>query len=485
MNNSLSTKQIRLSSLFFCGGLGCIVLSLLTNNLPLFACIICIPLLVILLVQSLRYPVILFFTMLITNYYLLGIGRYIKIDGLSFLLDSLLLSLVILIIIHSSLFKDISIKTSINTLTIGTFLWSIYCIAEIANPTGMLQAWVLSRTFITNSFVVSLIASTLCTKYRYVKVYTMILSILTLTAVIKVLMQKYVGFDYAETFWLYNGGGALTHLIGSGTRYFSFFTDAGNFGSNMGFAGIFFTITAIFVKKRFYQIYYAVIAVGSFYAMFLSGTRGAMIVPLAAVSLFTIISKNIKACISAGSLLIMIYVFFAYTHIGQNNPGIRRMRTAFEPTKDASFIVRKENQKRLAAYLKNKPFGEGLGLSGGENKKMSIRFTTSIPVDSWYVKLWVETGIVGAVLYLGVLFITIGRGSWIIMFKIHDPELKGRLTGFLCGIFGMLISAYGNAFWGQYPTAIIAFTSLSLVLNGEYFDKEIKNIEKQQLKISE
>ena len=46
-------------------------------------------------------------------------------------------------------------------------------------------------------------------------------------------MQKFIGFDRGEQLWL-NRGGALTHLIGSGTRYFSFFTDAGNFGSNMG-----------------------------------------------------------------------------------------------------------------------------------------------------------------------------------------------------------------------------------------------------------
>lgn len=479
MNNRINTAQIKLSSLILFGGLGSIVFSMLTNNLALFVAIVCIPLLFILFIQSIRYPVILLFATLIINYYLLGIGRYVETDGLSFLVDCLLLSLVILIIVHSILFKDISFKTSINVLTIGTFIWSLYCIAEIANPTGMLQAWVLSRTFITNSFVISLIVSTLCVKYKDVKIFTILLSIFTLTAVIKVIMQKFIGFDYAETNWLYNGGGALTHLIGSGTRYFSFFTDAGNFGSNMGFAGIFFAITVLYEKKIIYKIYYSLIAIGGFYAMFLSGTRGAIIVPLAAICLYTVISKNIKACISAGSLLIIIYIFFAFTHIGQGNAAIRRMRTAFQPTKDASFIVRKENQKKLATYLKNKPFGEGLGLSGGENKKMSIRFTTSVPVDSWYVKLWVETGIIGAVLYLGVLFITIGRGSWIVMFKIHDPELKGRLTAFLCGIFGMLASAYGNAFWGQYPTAIIAFTCLSLVLNGEYYDKEIKNIEKQ------
>ena len=223
MDNRINTAQIKLSSLILFGGLGSIVFSMLTNNLALFVAIVCIPLLFILFIQSIRYPVILLFVTLIINYYFLGLGRYVKTDGLSFLVDSLLLSLVILIIVHSILFKDISFKTSINVLTIGTFIWSLYCIAEIANPTGMLQAWVLSRTFITNSFVISLIVSTLCVKYKDVKIFTILLSIFTLTAVIKVIMQKFVGFDYAETNWLYNGGGALTHLIGSGTRYFSFF----------------------------------------------------------------------------------------------------------------------------------------------------------------------------------------------------------------------------------------------------------------------
>ena len=46
-------------------------------------------------------------------------------------------------------------------------------------------------------------------------------------------MQKYIGFDSFETKWL-NEGGATTHIIWSGVRYFSFFTDASNMGANMG-----------------------------------------------------------------------------------------------------------------------------------------------------------------------------------------------------------------------------------------------------------
>ena len=175
------------------------------------------------------------------------------------------------------------------------------------------------------------------------------------------------------------------------------------------------------------------------------------------------------------SMLLFIYIFFAFTTIGQSNSSIRRIRTAFNPTKDASYIVRKENQKKLATYLKYKPFGEGLGLSGdGLGVKISTRFTTSIPTDSWYVKIWVETGIVGLILYLSMIFFTIGWGGWIIATQIKDLELKGLLSGLLCGIFGMFINAYANSFWGQFPTMIIAFMGLTFVLNGPYFDKEIR-----------
>ena len=61
------------------------------------------------------------------------------------------------------------------------------------------------------------------------------------------------------------------------------------------------------------------------------------------------------------------------------------------------------------------------------------------------------------------------------MFKIKNKECKGIYSGLLCGIFGMLLSAYGNAFWGQYPTMIIAFVGLSIILNGEYIEQQINN----------
>lgn len=75
-------------------------------------------------------------------------------------------------------------------------------------------------------------------------------------------MQKYFGFDTYETRWL-NNGGATTHIIHSGIRYFSFFTDASNMGSNMGGAGIIFGITSLYMKNKTFKIYYASVAIAS------------------------------------------------------------------------------------------------------------------------------------------------------------------------------------------------------------------------------
>lgn len=147
------------------------------------------------------------------------------------------------------------------------------------------------------------------------------------------------------------------------------------------------------------------------------------------------------------------------------------MRTAFRPTDDPSYIVRQENRKKLAEYLKYKPFGEGLGLGGVEARVYGERLTTMTPHDSSYVKLWMETGIVGLTLFLTIYISALLRGCYLIMFRIKNEELRGVLTAIACGIFGLMISAYGNAFFMQFPTGFMVILFLSVLLNGEHIDQ--------------
>lgn len=473
-NNIKNNQETSLLHLTLFMGLGGILFALSKSNMPVFAVVVLFPFLFLLSIQILQKPIIILYAIFTVNYFIMGITRYIPIDGISVIMDILYVIALIVIFIHATLYHSIEWKRAITPLSIGSLIWLVYCIGQLANPTGLLEGWLLSRTLIINGLIISIITSLLCVRYKSLQIILFLLAIFTTLAIIKTITQKYIGFDFYESIWV-NGRGRKTHLIRSGIRYFSFFTDASNLGSNMGCACVVFGLSAFYIKNKALKTYYTIIAIGSVYAMFLTGTRGALIVPLGGLALFTVISKNIKAMLIGSMTLFFIYIFFAFTLIGQGNPMIRRMRTAFNPTEDASFNVRKENQQKLGAYLKAKPFGEGLGLSGdGLGVKLSNRFTTSIPTDSWYVKIWVETGVIGLIIYLGMILLSIAWGAWILMFKIQNPELKGQLCGLLCGIAGMFASAYGNLFWGQFPTMLIAFMGITLVLNGEYFDKELK-----------
>ena len=283
--------------------------ALLLNNIPLFGMIIALPLLCITCILLLKYPWFILFVIFTINYFILGITRYIPIEGVSVIMDILYVTALVLLSIHAALYQNIEWKRAIHPLSVMCCIWMGYCIFEIANPSGVLEAWILSRGLIFNGFIIVIITSLLCTRYSFLKSLIFCLSLFTLLAITKTFMQKYIGFDSFETKWL-NEGGATTHIIWSGVRYFSFFTDASNMGANMGAATMFFGIAAFHMRSYLCRIYYLSIAILAIYAMFLSGTRGAMIVPLAGLALYTFVSKQTKTIITSSTLLLLTYAFF-------------------------------------------------------------------------------------------------------------------------------------------------------------------------------
>ena len=134
--------------------------------------------------------------------------------------------------------------------------------------------------------------------------------------------------------------------------------------------------------------------------------------------MFLVLSKNIKL-LALGLLLgLGIYVFFAHTTIGQSNYEIRRMRTAFDPN-DASFRVRLENQRRLKSYLASRPLGGGVGSTGNWGRRFTTHtFLANTATDSWYVMIWADTGIIGILYYLFMVFYMLIVGSYNVMVRI-------------------------------------------------------------------
>lgn len=457
---------------FLVAGLILLTWTLGQADLALSAAVVALPFVLLFIAAILISPYWGFIAIFLVNYFLNPTMKYTQIDGLSVLLDGLVVFTFICILFNTAAGKEYPWHRAKNKLLVLSLVWALYVALQILNPTALFSAWIYNRGAIYSFTVIVLLTSLLLSRFKDIKRMLFLLSVLTLIAIGKAFWQKTFGFDDAEWRWLQQGS-ASTHIIASGIRYFSIFSDAGNFGSNMGFAMVVFMILSVYVKERGLRIYYFIVALLAGYALSISGTRGAMIVPLGGMAMYILLSKNIRRMVTAGLVLLVVYVFFAHTWILESNPQIRRMRSAFRPTEDASFNVRLNNQRRLAQYMKTRPFGEGLGLAGVENRRFSMRFTTLIPTDSHFVNIWVQFGVVGLCLHIAILLFVIIYSGYLIVFRIRNRELKGLLIAMNCGLFGIMLSAYGNNFFLQYPTGYIVYMCQTFLVLGEDYDKEI------------
>ena len=321
-------------------------------------------------------------------------------------------------------------------------------------------------------FVFPLLTAVLLNRYKQLKVFLLLWSILTLFAVAKALMQKYIGFDAAERYWLYVEGGSSTHIIYTGIRYFSFFTDAASFGCGMGMSMIVFSITALYIRSKALQIYFIVVALLAGYGMMISGTRAAIIVPFVGYAFFIILSKQWKIIVPGILLLLGAFVFFNYTYIGHGNTEIRRMRSAFNATNDASYKVRLANQAKMREFMPFHPFGIGVGKA---KRTEPGDYMYGLPTDTSLVYIWVETGVVGLILFLSIFLTTFARGVYDVWFKIRNKQLRGIMCALLAGVCGMLACAYVNEMLQQFPNGPIIYMCMAFIFMGRSFDKAISD----------
>lgn len=454
--------------------IGLIILSLTTAFFDLNTGIILagIPLSCITLLFFFRKPYWLMIILFIMNYVIMGVGRYmLELQG-GVIIDLLLLITIIVLLIQSIFFPVDYWKKANNVLTYLALIWLIYCIIEVINPYTTVELWLTSvRGIAFYMFLFTILTSALLNKYIDLKRILILWAILTVLAVSKALIQKFIGFDWAENHWLFAEKGAKTHIIYSGIRYFSFFTDAANFGCSMALAMVVFSISAIYIQNKYLKVLFIIVALLSAYGMVISGTRAALAVPFVGYTIFIIVSKRVKVLIGGAIILTSMFVFFNFTNIGQSNAEIRRMRTAFDGTKDASFNVRLENQKKMKEFMPEHPFGIGIGKSKHAEPQDHMY---GIATDSSLIFIWVETGTVGLVIYMFIFLFVLGRGMYDILFRIKDHELKGILSALVAGLGGMLVTAYGNEVLQQFPAGPILYMSMTFIIMGRHFDKEIE-----------
>ncbi|MFA5650346.1 MAG: O-antigen ligase family protein [Proteiniphilum sp.] len=429
------------------------------------------PFLLYLLLRILERPFLAFFMVIIVNYFIMGVTRYIPGLPGGIVMDALLLLTLFFALLRS---RDGTVDWSNgrNSLTLLTGIWLVYCILLIFNPETTAENWFAGvRGLAVYFFLFPLLTVVLFNRYKYLKLFLITGSMLTLLAVGKALMQKFIGFDAAEWRWLHEGGSS-THIIYTGIRYFSFFTDAASFGCSMGFSMVVFSITAFFVRSKPLRLYFILVALLAGYGMMISGTRAAMVIPFVGYTFFIMLIKQWKVIIPGIVVILCIFVFFKYTYIGHGNNEIRRMRSAFQATEDASYKVRQFNQAEMRIFMKEHPFGIGIGKA---KRAEPGDYMFGLPTDTSLVAVWVETGVVGLILFLLIFVVTFVKGAYDVWFKIENKRLRGVLSALLAGLAGMLACSYGNEMLQQFPNGPIVYICTAFIFMGRTLDKELSN----------
>ena len=433
------------------------------DNLILGVSILLIPVPLIYLYLIFKFPRISFISALYLNYFAIGLSRYIPAPvGLTV---DIMLVLTLVTVIFSQFNHHVDWKLAAKDYTYFAIAWFVMTVLQLFNPEAISrEAWFYAmRAYALYTVLTVPLVYIIFNKPNDLDLFINLCVWFTLLAILKGLMQKYVGVDRWEQQWLNQPGNLRTHILFGKLRVFSFFSDAGTYGGTMGYFGALFIILGIHDTQRRKKTILIIVGIMALYAMMISGTRSAIAVPLTSFVIYTLLTKKFKIMMFLGVILFAVFFFFKFTTIGQGNYDIRRMRSAFDGD-DASLNVRLENRRLFAEYLHTRPFGGGVGSAGNWGMRFTPNtFLAQTATDGWYVQIWAEQGIVGLVAYLIMMTYFVLKSTFLIFFRIKKPENLYKAIGFTSGAYGLMVSSYSASSLGQMPNTIIVFTSFVLI----------------------
>lgn len=360
-----------------------------------------------------------------------------------------------------------------NTEMAITLMWYIFVVLEVANPesTGVVSWFYAMRNAGFYQLLVFGLVYMTFREARQMNFFLNAIGILSVLGTLWGFRQLVTGLDEAEWRWLYLEGNAMTHILHGKLRAFSFYSDAGQFGASQAMVSLVFAIMALAPVSPTRRIWYVVVALVTLVGFAISGTRGALFVPAAGAIGYLVISRNFKVLVLGLMVLGIAFFFLKYTFAFQHVEQIRRMRTALNP-EDPSMLVRYNNQITFGKYLQNRPFGGGIGAAGFWGARFNPNsLLARTPTDSYYVKVWVETGIVGICLHLLMFGFFIGKGGHIV-WHLRDPVLRTKIAALYCGMLGIMFASYGNQVFSQMPTSIIMGIAIPIIFISPKWDGE-------------
>ena len=436
-----------------------------TAGFPAFAIVCGLPFVILYIYVAFKWRMLTFWTLIIINYLIQmkDISLPVPMSLPNEMLQIILLAIAIVDARQSPHFE----RTT-NVMLFALIIWCGFCTLELLNDTcnlgidfaawytgARLMAFQILYTFIVFSIYISSPEILM----RYIKLW----AVLSLFSVYWVWKQQNMGFTAEENAWI-QGRGRSTHILNAGTliRYFSTFTDAANYGINAAATTVAFILFGITAKIKWDRIFFILTGLLVFWGMFASGTRTAIFCVAAGFIVYIFLSKSIKIAFPFSIVFAICAFILVFTEIGNGNQQIRRMRSAFNKD-DASANVRDINKEAIKKYIRDAPWGIGLGMGYNVPANNKYAKLATIPPDSEYVYIWIRTGPIGITIFIITTLIMLGGACYIVLFRLKSRSLRGIGAGFCCAFVSIQLGGYANQVLMQFPNCVIFYGGLSIV----------------------
>lgn len=469
--------------------------SLKTSGINGMAMACSIPTVILFVYLAFKYKMLTFWALFSINYLVMFLLKENKMPPIPSSLPNEMLEIILIAIAIIDL-KDSHFENLSNIMLIALLGWCGFCTLEVLNNTCDLGinvgSWFTGARLMAFQLLYAFIVFSLYIN-KPDKLYQLLIiwAFFTLFSSFWCWKQINLGWTSAEQAWL-NAGGYRTHRVNGIMRYFSTFTDSANFGIHMAAAAVAFYIIAITNKVWKHKIFFGIAGIICTWSMFQSGTRTAIFCLIAGFLVFLFLSKSIKIIAPVSVFLFLFLSLLIFTNIGQGNNQIRRMRSAFNKS-DASANVRDINKAAIAKYMKDAPWGIGIGMYQQDIPAWNkFKIVSGIPPDSEYVFIWVRTGKIGITWFIICNLMMLLGACSVVFFRIKNRSLMGIGTAWCAAFVSLHLGGYANQILMQFPNVVIFYGGLATVFTlpkieqefNEYEAKELaKETEKKRLKL--
>lgn len=428
---------------------------------------------------SLKFGVIILF---VFSFFLARLGYFfIKGFPLGTLLDVFLFVMLMGLVIRKVKRGDFRIASG--PISYIIWIWIIYNVLQVFNPMQSWEAWLYAVRGMAGHMLFYFILLEVLHDFDFLKKLIVLWILLSLIGAIYGLFQEFHGLLEMEKNWIVNDPERLRLYYNWGRfRIFSFFNDPTVFGILMVATSIFcLAISNLRSISILGKLFLVVISGLMFLSAIYSGTRTAYVMLPAGFFFYTVITMQRRVLLIA-SLIFGCGLFVIYSDIKSVGPilgtnSLERIRSAFNPSDDPSYLVREENQERIKPFIQSHPFGAGIGSIGIWGQ----RFTPNSPLadfapDSAYVRIAVELGWIGLVIYtilLATIMIT-GINNY---FRMTDPNLKLLLASILAVIYSFLIANYPQQAIIQLPNNFLFYILTAAVVRLPSLEHKLKKYE--------